>query len=1326
MVRADYLGRALCVFTCLLALTLFAPLTSHSQQVAVAEVTGQVTDPSGAAVPSATVKMIETDRGVSHDTTSDADGRYVLPGLPVGPYRLEVSKTGFKSYVQSGIILQVNDHVNLNIAMQLGAVSESVVVSSGATMLQTESAAISNVVDSSRISDLPLNGRYATQLIVLAGASVMAQNGGGNPTSSASGTGDLSGSKSFFSSFAISVGGGQFNSTNYLLDGGDNNDTYSFTNLPFPFPDALQEFSVETSALPANSGLKSGGVVNVVTKSGTNAFHGDLFEFLRNGDFNARPHPYRGGPQPGSALATNCIQPSGVTSASSPGAITGTPCDILHRNQFGGTAGGKLIRDKVFWFMGYQGTRISQVSTNTTREPTLDEIQTGDFAPYFNDVNSTPTKGNSTNYWANTPTCSGTFTNATSALYNTAGNASGGTALFGAGPVGSADTQDWLQAPYRAGGVMAGAPNWDVAALKLLTAGYVPLGPGQGTNPSGANYNPCGYYQYQNPQVQNEDQVIGKMDWVVSSKQTLFGRYLIDDFNDPPPFLLQSTNNLLLTSAPGVFQRAQSFTFGDTYSITPTTVNSLHVTWDRRRDDRSAGIPINANFLGVNSYDETSNFLLISGPFSVGSGTGNFGFFNVNSIQEADDVDIIRGRNHYAFGIDVLRTQDNTLSNYDNDGTFGFGSTWSNNSLTDYLLGDWSSYSQSRPQQVAYRGTFPAVYAQDTIRVSNSITVNVGLRWEPQLFPSDIYGRGATFNLQNFLSNVRSPSYANECTAAALAVDPNACPPAGFSFYGDPGVSKAFTADKILLLAPRLGITWSPGGSGKQVFRIGAGIFHDATSAWWGQRLTSDPPGIDEIDLTQGFSNVGAGTFCGTMTSPWEYYTPAGCLSTGTANPTNQGPFPAVHDFPAGALWVLIPPQVKPTYVAEWTASYSAQIARNWSVSLSYLGNKTTHSPLGYSYNFSETPITNIGDPNACFLPAANAVATATEPICTSGNEAERQYLNILAGGSPTASKVTTNLGVNELSGQLELGTDSNNANYNALLATVQHRFSQGFSLLANYTYSHCFDLNEEMNDLNGNTLYENQTNFHANYASCSFDVRHTFNASIVAISPIKGHSWKGWVFGGWQAAPSIHMATGLPVSITQGDASLTGGSSEGTFASYAPGEGPSNVYANALNSGYQYYNQAPFYVTACTNANCTATTTLNPIYTITATCPAVLPTGSTCPAPLAVVTIAASGPGGSGLNGNIGRNALRAPGAFNFDFSVSRIFEIHESLNLEFRFDDFNALNHWNPQAPATGSLTSGLSGSTFGYITGAPLSGIIPSQFDPRVLQFALKIHW
>src|SRR5690348_10684038 len=329
------------VISAMLGCLLIAAPAALAQQVNVAQASGQVTDNTGAVVPSATVRMIETQRGIVHTAQTDSQGRYVLPGLPVGEYRLEVQKESFKTYVQQGIVLQVNDHVTLNGVLQAGTVSQIVEVNAGAAAVQTEGASVSNVIESKPISELPLNGRYATQLVITSGASMIAPGG------------DEKGSKNFYSSETISVAGGQANATNYLLDGGDNNDTFSNVNLPFPFPDALQEFSVETSSLPARNGLHPGGVVNLVTKSGTNSLHGSMFEFYRDGVFNAAPHSFLTG--------------SG-----------GTVPDNLLRNQFGGVIGGKIIRDKLFFFAGYQGTRQHSSSAASTHTATAAALA-GDF-----------------------------------------------------------------------------------------------------------------------------------------------------------------------------------------------------------------------------------------------------------------------------------------------------------------------------------------------------------------------------------------------------------------------------------------------------------------------------------------------------------------------------------------------------------------------------------------------------------------------------------------------------------------------------------------------------------------------------------------------------------------------------------------------------------------------------------------------------------------------------------------------------------------------------------------------------------------------------------
>jgi Carboxypeptidase regulatory-like domain len=293
---------------------LWSPTQLRAQAVANATIHGVVSDPTGAFIPLAQIKATQTDTGQVLSTISGSDGSYVLPNLPVGPYSVEATAQGFSGYLQSGIVLQVGNNVQVNITLQLGAVSQELKVSANAAMVETEDTSISQVVDQRRIVDLPLNGRQATDLILLSGGAVIPPNAASRVITT----------HDYPTAVGISVSGGQINGNNYLLDGGDHNDSHSNVNLPFPFPDALQEFSVQTNGVSSRYGLHPGAVVNVVTKSGANQFHGGLFEFVRNGDFNAR----------------NFFAPAQ---------------DTLRRNQFGGLVGGPIKKDKIFVFSGYLG-----------------------------------------------------------------------------------------------------------------------------------------------------------------------------------------------------------------------------------------------------------------------------------------------------------------------------------------------------------------------------------------------------------------------------------------------------------------------------------------------------------------------------------------------------------------------------------------------------------------------------------------------------------------------------------------------------------------------------------------------------------------------------------------------------------------------------------------------------------------------------------------------------------------------------------------------------------------------------------------------------------
>src|ERR1039458_2256442 len=308
-----------------------------SQAVSIATVTGRIVDPSGAVVVGAQVKITAVDTATVHVAVTDSSGTYSFPSLTIGAYTLEVTAPGFQTYIQKGIKLQVNDAPQINTTLKVGAVSDKVEVQADATMVQTQQNMVSQVMDQQRIVELPLNGRDPTQLITISGAAVNHSDG------------TNTGNKSFYTSQSIAIAGSAGDRSAERRDGGDNNDSFTNVNMPFPFPDALAEFSVETSVLPARNGLHPGGLVNAVTKSGSNQWHGDAFEFVRNGDVNALNY-------------------------------FATKQDSLKRNQFGGTFGGRIIPNKLFFFGGIQETIQRQDPSNSSAFIPTTAALSGDFS----------------------------------------------------------------------------------------------------------------------------------------------------------------------------------------------------------------------------------------------------------------------------------------------------------------------------------------------------------------------------------------------------------------------------------------------------------------------------------------------------------------------------------------------------------------------------------------------------------------------------------------------------------------------------------------------------------------------------------------------------------------------------------------------------------------------------------------------------------------------------------------------------------------------------------------------------------------------------------
>jgi Carboxypeptidase regulatory-like domain/TonB dependent receptor len=652
-------------FSFFLRIVLFVCLSAMAWSQALTQIQGNVQDSTGAAVPGAAIKATQTSTGVTRTTTSAADGGYVLSNLPLGPYSLEVTKDGFQKFVQTGITLQVNVAPTVDIALKVGSVSESVQVEANAALVETQSTGIGQVMETQRILELPLNGRNAADLIQLTTGSV--QMG-------------VSSSRSFQGSSggeAIAVAGGQPWSTTYLLDGTLHNNSFDNLNLPLPFPDALQEFKVETSSLTAQNGVHSGAAVNAVTKGGTNQIHGDLFEFFRNGALNGK-----------NVFAT-------------------TP-DVLKRNQFGGTIGGPIKKDKLFFFGGYQGARIrNSLPASPAFVPTA-KMLAGDFTDYA----SAACQGSQ-------KTLKGPFLN------NIATQA--------------------LDAPA-------------VAVAKLLPTPINACGQ--------VNYSvPIAQNEYQivvrsDYQLSDKQSLFGR--YIATSFNQAVPYSLV-----PNNLLLTATggrDNLGQSITLGdtyIVNSTQVNALRLAFNRT-----AIH-----RTNAPDFG-PSDIGLKNVYSYQPDYMLLTDTGLFSIGGGTENFATFRTSEYQLTDDYSWSRGRHSYVFGWDLAMWRSNGYAQVRSPGQYTFGSTVTGLGLTDFLMGDLQSLLQAAPNTLLMSEWYTGAYAQDTWKITPRLTFNYGLRWEPYLPQNIRNGYVYSFDYSRFLANKGSTVYVNAPAGFTYPGDP--------------------------------------------------------------------------------------------------------------------------------------------------------------------------------------------------------------------------------------------------------------------------------------------------------------------------------------------------------------------------------------------------------------------------------------------------------------------------------------------------------------------------------------------------------------------------
>jgi hypothetical protein len=983
-------------------LSLFACAAVWAQ--ATAQIHGTVQDATGAAVPGAAVKATQSETGVSRTVNSEADGAFVLTNLPLGPYQIEVTKDGFTKALQSGIVLQVNSDPAVSIALKVGAVTEEVNVEANAALVETRNSSVGAVVETQRIVELPLNGRNVTDLITLSGAAVQF---GVSDTRLFSNRPYLS----IGGMAALPIGGG---ATDWIYDGASHYDFMTGTALPIGFPDAVQEFKVESTGLEAVHG--NSAAVEVVTPSGSNAFHGDLFEFIRNDGFGSAREDFSAG------------------------------ASTYKRNQFGGTAGGPIKKNKLFFFGGYQGTTQRASPDNTIAFVPTAAMMNGDFTAFESAACNRPAA---------------------------------------------------LKAPF--------VNNAISPSLLSPPALYIGQHILTGLAHDGITPNACGQITYNTPTYENDNQYVIKVDYQLSDKQSLFFRDLWTKQYQPTLLTLDPTN-LLLASGTGFNTPAYAYTVGDTYLFTSNLVNSFRVAFTRINETRPPDDYFNFCTAGVQNFwcgENTAQFglLTVSNGFSDGTNysdpppNGGGAYYRSANYSLNDDVSWVRGAHQMTFGGSAWQGRVTSRNDFNNNGQFTFTGGQTGQGLSDFLVGEASTFLDGLPAVEEMRETFFNLYATDTWKLTQRLTMNIGLRWEPYLPMVIPDGVIYNFDLNRFVNNIKSSQYVNA--------------PPGFYYPGDPGFpGKSGIYNQWGKFAPRLGFAYDPFGDGKTSIRA---------SYAFGYAYV---PGLTREDQSGSNPWGGRETITGVtnFTNPW--------------GSEANNPFPYVVNqdvkFTPGGIYETTAYNTPPPSYSTWNFAIQRQIGAPWLVSATYIGTHVEHllisTPLNYAEILPGQPI----EASGCAATALNCNAAA--------NETARKVLNLLnpVGAGPIAPGVN-----NTYFGPTMQWNAGGNQHYDALLIALQRRLASNVAINANWTWSHCIGQLLGYNTKGDQTITNpNEIN---EVGNCDTDRRNIFNITAVAQMPRFSNTLVRTVASGWKMSFIYRYIAGIPGDVQDGtDQALT------------------------------------------------------------------------------------------------------------------------------------------------------------------------------------------
>jgi hypothetical protein len=1271
----------------LVAVVLAAPISALAQG-ATGRIVGRVSDSSGAVLSGVKITLRNEATSVSHDAQTNDSGDYSFLNVVPGTYEVTFELTGFKKNVQKDVILDVNQVLTLNSVLQIGAAQEVVDVTSEAPQVDTTSTQLGAVINDRSVNELPLNTRDTYQFLQLQ-PGVQSQLGSSNGALFAGA--DDPGS--------VSVNGGRTRSNNFSVNGGDANDQFVNTPTVEPTPDAIEEFRVITNTFDAEYGRNSGSVVNVITKSGTNQFHGNAYEYFRNTILDAKGYPAPSTPQ-------------------------------LNQNQFGATFGGPLKKDRTFFFLSTELRRIR--------------------AGVVGDLLSVPTGTPATASAAATGEFGGDFTAAGG--FGQGGGISSGDVLVT--QVLNTRAAGGVTCPSAIAAEGGAAPAPGVSWGAIFPTGVIPVAC---QDPVAANLlslfvpqanNGSNQYQAIPVGTNNANQFTARFDHRINDRQNLTAYYYFNDGDQLEPYngFEQAGANV-----PGFGNynklRFQQWNFTHTWTLNSSTVNEAHFTYMREGElgflkSQTSGAVTSSCSSSVSQYcftgtSESSaiNSLIqgsgvaagkagitpglpanLTGVPYVGIGGGaEFGnnWEGVlpqvgNSFQWSDSLTWVKGNHTYKFGADVRRARFDQYYYFDVNGEYTFDNTGPNSIIptdgdnyAEFLLGLNDIYVQGSGQREDIRSTQLFPFAQDSWKIKPNFTLNYGLRWEFTPPPVDISG-----HVESFRPGQNSTVYPCGITTSASywesqGISNPTCAntgsaPTGLVVPGDPGVPKGMTSTYYKAFAPRIGIAYSPdiksgpfakilGSNGKTSIRAGWGLFYNPIEELVLAQFGAEPPFGGSTSLSNTFFNT---PFVGQndVINPNPFN---GIITPTKGQPTDLSLFRPI------LLYGEFQPHLRSQYTTQYNLTIQRELTNSMMLQIGYVGSQGHRLLASHDINPSNPQtcldVNTVLGSGTCvptgedseFTFPAGAVAPAGgfhlpygpngPTVVPAGTSlAGMELVGLRPYSSPNCNPATGTGcpadGVPVFTDVFAEDTIANSA-YNALEMMLQKRFSHGLQFQAAYTFSKSID--------DGSTFEEtlNPFNYRASRALSLFNAKQRFVISYDWELPIRKYSGLAHtVLNDWEVSGVTQFQSGFPIRLdTEDDNEL-------------------------INSLFFLGTEAPSLVAPFTK--------LNPKTTYTSQ-------GLSQPGYWFNPNDFQDPPLGQFNNGTQ-RTICCGPGLEDWDFSVHKKITLSEARYFQFRAEIFNLFNRTNYANP-DGHFSDGP--TKFGRITSAG---------DPRLFQFALKFFF